>query len=256
MKWTKHHRDIWLDARLRVHPVEVRCLLLDLQALSDEAGVVTEDHEDIALLAGLQPDSLKKALEALQRLGLISILDSGNLAVTSCVEDSEYRDSRRAGGVAARDAGKMPKRCPSDASRVPKGTSASPLASGSSGISGPLASGSSGSLGSEGKSAEKGTAASRLVSDFWCDRFLKIRGSKYVWQGGKDGALLAKLLKATGSDVAEVQTRIERFLTDPFWAPKADWAKFCSQYNAMAGPAKTADPFAEAARMLGVEAPL
>ncbi len=146
MKWTKHHREVWLDARLRVHPVEVRCLLLDLQALSDEAGAVTESREDIALLSGLSQDGLKLALETLQRLGLVQILDNGNVAVTSCVEDSRYRDSRRAGGVAARDAGKMPKRCPKDAQAMPSEASASP--SGSS-------SGSSGSLDSRKESAER-----------------------------------------------------------------------------------------------------
>lgn len=105
-------------------------------------------------------------------------------------------------------------------------------------------------------SAEPSNSATRLISDFWCDRFLKIRGAKYVWQGGKDGALLARLLKATGGDVAEIQRRAERFLTDPFWSEKADWSKFCSQYNAMAGNGKPVeDEFEKAARMLGVGRP-
>ncbi len=100
------------------------------------------------------------------------------------------------------------------------------------------------------------SSPSRLVSDFWCSSFLKVRGAKYVWQGGKDGALLARLLKATGGDVAEIQRRAERFLTDPFWSEKADWSKFCSQYNAMAGNGKPVeDEFEKAARMLGVGRP-
>lgn len=141
MKWTKLHRDVWLDARLRVHPVEVRCLLIDLQALSDEDGAVTEGRQDIALLSGLSLESLQRAIDTLQRLGLVQILDNGNVAVTSCVSDAEYRDSRRAGGVAARDAGKMPKRCPTDAEAMPSDATASPSGSSSGSSSGSLTSG-------------------------------------------------------------------------------------------------------------------
>ena len=39
----------------------------------------------------------------------------------------------------------------------------------------------------------------------------------------------------------DIRDRIDRFLADPFWAPKADWTKFCSQFNAMA-PSKPSEP--------------
>lgn len=75
----------------------------------------------------------------------------------------------------------------------------------------------------------------RLVSDYWLGAFQTARGAPYAWQGAKDGAACSRVLGWAGGSVAEVQRRIDRFLADPFWVAKADFAKFASQWNAMAG---------------------
>lgn len=79
----------------------------------------------------------------------------------------------------------------------------------------------------------------RLVSDYWCGAFQRAREAPYAWEGGKDGDALTRVLKAAGGDVAEVQRRIDKFLADGFWSGKADFGKFVSQWNAMAGEATT-----------------
>lgn len=93
------------------------------------------------------------------------------------------------------------------------------------------------------------------ISDFWCEHFLATRGKPYAWQGGKDGRHLADVRKWSNDDVAEVKKRIRRFLADPFWKSKADFAKFASQWNALATSPKETDPFREVARDLGFDPP-
>lgn len=85
------------------------------------------------------------------------------------------------------------------------------------------------------KPAEPSTAASRIVSDTFCAAFERHRGERYVWQGGKDGKLLAALLAQFSGDVALIQRRIDAFLADPFWGPRADFATFCAKHNSVAG---------------------
>ncbi len=79
------------------------------------------------------------------------------------------------------------------------------------------------------------THARKLVSDYWCGAFQRARSAPYAWQGGTDGGHLTRVLALAQDDVAEVQRRIDRFLADPFWQPKADFGKFVGQWNAMAG---------------------
>lgn len=239
-----------------------------LLTVVDDWGRVTANPRKLNALVwpmlAKSPKDTEKALEALRLAGLITVFPSED---GPFVQIPDHED--KSGSVGKRDH-RRASHWPETASLAPlgpdwpevaqagpdrpsrTGAHAPPPACGASSEIG-ASPGAGDVSGSEGKSAEKGTAANRLVSDFWCDRFLKIRGAKYLWQGQKDGALLSRLMKATGGDVAEIQSRIERFLTDPFWSSKADWGKFCSQYNAMAGNGKPVDPFAEAARMMGVE---
>lgn len=85
------------------------------------------------------------------------------------------------------------------------------------------------------KEPPKEPADRRLVSDYWCGAFQRARGAAYAWQGGTDGGHLTRVLALAQGDVAEVQRRIDRFLADSFWGGKADFGKFVSQWNAMAG---------------------
>lgn len=252
--WTALYGSICTSKKLKACANDAsRVFYLLLLTQVDPWGRIEDDAETLCArvwpLLGKSEKDTEKALADLHNVGLVTRHDLEDLRFLQ-VEGWANHAGKHQGG--SKGSPKFP-----ETPRIsPKLPGLSGEVRGLSSILSESPSPSSSESSSEGKSPEKGTAASRLVSDFWCDRFLKLRGSKYVWQGGKDGALLARLLKATTGDVAEIQTRIERFLTNPFWADKADWAKFYSQYNAMAGSAKPADPFAEAARMLGVEAPL
>jgi len=237
--WKKLHEPVWFNPLLRAQGEAARCLLNDLLLLCDDAGSMPVPSKTAVASMCSDPDALDKlvAIEAVW-------IKDNRLYVASAVKDRAFSDSKKAGGDARKEALKVRRRkpasmmepsCNHDASEMEPSRNHHPASASAS------------------TSESASTSASRMVSDFWVSRFLKVRGSKYVWQGAKDGKALSALLKGTGGDVAEIQTRIDRFLEDPFWGPKADFAKFTSQYNAMAGAKKTSDPFLEAARMMGVE---
>lgn len=231
--WRKLHSKVWFDLRLVALGPEARvCYGTLLLLASDEGHLPPIAASDLAHLVGLPSERTQELLRLLVAFGYVSYAE-GQHTVASQAQDHAFSESRRAGGRArydipdakhrAKHPGQDAKHLAEDAKHPPSGTS-----------------------GREKKTEAQRVkqtqelALSRQVSDAWCESFMRARGAKYVWQGGKDGKALATLLKAN-PDLADIRARIDRFLADPFWAPKADWTKFCSQFNAMA-PSRPFEP--------------
>lgn len=102
MKWRKLHKAVWMDPRLRAQEPDVRCVLADLTMLCEDTGDLHEHIDDLAAMARASPARFREIITILERLELIETAGD-RITVYSVQEDHAYTESRKHGGLAAKE---------------------------------------------------------------------------------------------------------------------------------------------------------